>query len=79
MLRPTEPGEDLPESLRKACKELGLKMKPPKIIPYTLPALELTELSKGYGLSESFHRAIYKAYWENDQNIGDSAVLEEIS
>lgn len=53
-------------------------MKTPKIIPYTLPALELTELSKDYGLSESLHRAIYKAYWENEQNIGDSAVLEEI-
>ena len=54
-------------------------MKAPKIIPCTLPALELTELSKHYGLSESFHRAIYKAYWEKEQNIGDPVVLEEIA
>ena len=69
----------LPTALSQAAEELGLKMKSPNFTPYTLYALELTELSKQYDLAESFHLAVYSAYWENQEDIGNTTVLERLA
>jgi predicted DsbA family dithiol-disulfide isomerase len=69
----------LSDSLIQAASELGLKMKSPSFIPYTISALSLTELSKQYSLSENFQLAVYSAYWVNQEDIGNSKVLERIA
>ena len=77
-IKPSGPNQ-LPATLIQAAEELGLKMKSPHFIPYTISALELTELSKQYGLAGTFQIAMYSAYWDNQEDIGNAAVLERIA
>lgn len=54
---------------------IGLAMTPPPLVTNSLMALEATEYAKEQGKEESFSRAVYQAYFQQGQNIGDSAVL----
>ena len=45
------------------------------ITPYTRLAMEAGEYAKSQGLFDSYHLALFKAYWEEGENLGDSAVL----
>ena len=74
-----QPG-DLQEPLRTAALEEGLsKMKRSVRISYSLPALEATEYAKEQGKYKEFHKACYRAYWEEAQDIGDFQVLQSIA
>ena len=71
---------ELREPLRTHATELGLtKMKRPPTTSYTLPALEATEYAAEQGKFEEFHKACYRAYWEEMQDIGKLEVLESIA
>ncbi len=72
--------QELKEPLRTAALEAGLtKMRRPPVISYTLPSLEATEYAKEQGKYDEFHKACYKAYWEEFQDIGKLEVLESIA
>ena len=43
------------------------------------PALEGAEFAKEAGRQEDYHDAVYHAYWEEDRDIADKAVLMEIA
>lgn len=74
-----QPG-DLQEPLRTAALETGLsKMKRSFRISYSLPALEATEYAKEQGKYKEFHKACYRAYWEESEDIGDFQVLQAIA
>ena len=72
--------QELKEPLRTAAQEAGLtKMRRPPVISYTLPSLEATEYAKEQGKYDEFHKACYKAYWEEFQDLGKLEVLESIA
>ena len=81
-LRTSRPGEtenELSEPLRNQANEAGLIMKPPPVTPNTMYALEATEYAQQQGKFMEFHKAAYTAMWEDRQDLGDLAVIEDVA
>ena len=76
-LRPGELGEPLGEPLRTYAEEARLVMRRSARTPYTMYILEATEYAQEKGQFDAFHRAAYKAYWEDLKDIGDLEVIRE--
>lgn len=77
--RPGETQAELAEPLRSYAREAGLVMRPPPLTPNTLYALEATEYAQQQGKFLDFHRAAYRALWEDGKDLGDLAVIEAIA
>jgi predicted DsbA family dithiol-disulfide isomerase len=77
--RPGETETELSEPLRSYAQESSLVMRPPKVTPNTMYALEATEYAQQHGKFMEFHKAAYRAYWEDGKDLGDLAVLGEIA
>ena len=80
--RPPRPGEtedELSEPLRSQASEAGLIMRPPPVTPNTMYALEATEYAQQHGKFLEFHRAAYRAFWEDRRDLGDLSVIESIA
>src|SRR6266508_5598977 len=54
---------------------VGLEMNPQPLLKNSLMALEATEYAKEQGQEEAFSRAVYRAYFQAGQNIGDFEVI----
>ncbi|MBI3249333.1 MAG: DsbA family oxidoreductase [Deltaproteobacteria bacterium] len=54
---------------------IGLEMRPPTVLTNSLLALEATEYAKDEGKAAEFSRAVYSAYFQDEQNIGDLEVV----
>lgn len=68
--------------LVEPCKQLGLDMKlPPKVIPrpYSRLAFEGWYYACDHGKGEEYNDLIYRAYFIEEQDIGDLAVLGELA
>lgn len=93
-LRPGTPPEGLPrreaysgrtyppgyiENLIALAREAGIDMKRPDLIPNTHKAHEATEFARENGRLHAFHSAVFSAYFEHEQNIGDVDVLCDIA
>jgi len=63
------------DNLLQTAREAGIDMKRPPLIPNTRKAHEATEFAKDSGKLLPFHRAVFCAYWEAEENIGDAEVL----
>jgi predicted DsbA family dithiol-disulfide isomerase len=58
----------------------GLVYAPnPDVVPNSQLALRLTELARDQGLHEPVHDRLMDAYWTEGRNIGDPAVLRELT
>ena len=66
------------DNLRQTARESGIEMKRPPLIPNTRKAHEATEFAKEAGQLLPFHRAMFRAYWEREENIGEVEVLRRI-
>jgi predicted DsbA family dithiol-disulfide isomerase len=65
--------------MRAMAAESGIDMKRPAVIPNTRKAHEATEFAKDAGRLDEMHRALFRAYWEEERNIGLPEVLAEIA
>lgn len=65
------------DNMREMARQSGIDMKRPAIIPNTRKAHEATEYARDNGRLWEFHRAAFKAYWEDERNIGDVDVLAD--
>ena len=89
-LRPGLPPEGLPrdevyregryppgyvDRLREMARESGIQMIAPPVVANTQKAHQATEFAKEGGRLPQFHRAVFAAYWEKGENIGDEDVL----
>ena len=89
-LRPGTPPEGIPreevyrggrytpgyfDQLRQVAQECGIQMTTPKVVASTGKAHEATEFAKDGGKLPQFHRAVFRAYWEDGDNIGEAEVL----
>jgi predicted DsbA family dithiol-disulfide isomerase len=89
-LRPGIPTEGLPrdevyrgsrypsgylDRLRETARQSGIEMIAPPDVANTFKAHQATEFAKEGGRLPQFHRAVFAAYWERGENIGDEEVL----
>jgi predicted DsbA family dithiol-disulfide isomerase len=63
------------DNLLQTAREAGIDMKRPPLVPNTRKAHEATEFAKEAGGLLPFHRTLFRAYWEAEENIGDAEVL----
>ncbi len=63
------------QSILSLAQNVGLEMKPPPLLTNSLLALEATEYAKDQGREEAFSRSVYRAYFQEGQNIGDLEVV----
>ena len=66
------------DNMRQMAADGGIEMKRPPVIPNTRKAHEATEFAREHGSAKTLlalHRAVFRAYWTDERNIGDSAVL----
>jgi predicted DsbA family dithiol-disulfide isomerase len=89
-LRPDLPAEGLPrdvvyqggrytaeyfQHLRQVAEESGIRLGQPPVVANTHKAHEATEFAKEQGAADSFSRAVFTAYWEEEENIGEIDTL----
>ena len=89
-LRPGIPPEGLPrdevyrgsrypsgylDRLRETARQSGIEMIAPPVVANTFKAHQATEFAKEGSRLPQFHRAVFAAYWERGENIGDEDVL----
>jgi len=67
------------DNMRQTAREAGIEMKRPSLVPNTRKSHEATEFAKEAGRLLPFHRAVFRAYWEDKENIGDAEVLCRIA
>lgn len=67
------------DNMREMARQSEIEMKRPPIIPNTRKAHEATEFARDGGRLWEFHRAVFKAYWEDERNIGDVDVLVDVA
>ena len=63
------------ERIRESAREAGIEMIAPPLVANTMKAHEATEFAKERGQLRRFQRAVFAAYWEAGENIGDDEVL----
>jgi predicted DsbA family dithiol-disulfide isomerase len=93
-LRPGTPAEGIPMEqvlgrgrytseylarLEDAAARAGIHMKPRTILPNSRPALEAAEFAREAGRFEPLHRALFRAYFEDGEDIGDGEVLARLA
>ena len=67
------------EPLRSQAQDAGLVMKPPRVTPNTMYALEATEYAQRHGKFMEFHQAAYQAFWSDNQDLGNLEVISGIA
>jgi predicted DsbA family dithiol-disulfide isomerase len=67
------------DNMRRMAADSGLDMKRPPLIPNTRKAHQATEFAREHGNLLAFHRAVFRAYWTDERNIGDADVLCEVA
>src|SRR6266508_3426500 len=63
------------DSMIQTARDAGIDMKRAPLIPNTRKAHEATEFAKQAGKLLPFHRGVFAAYFEREENIGDVEVL----
>lgn len=67
------------ENLLQLARDSGIDMKRPALVANTRKAHEATEFAREQGRLLDFHRAVFHAYWTEEQNIGDVDVLSGVA
>lgn len=66
------------ENVNRLASEIGLNLVQPKKIPNSKLALMLCEFARENGKFDEYHSEVFKAYWEDQMDIGDSDTLFDI-
>ena len=73
-----EPGSPLTGHIGESAVESGLTMRRAPLTPNTRLAFEASEFAKEKDLFEPFHKACYRALWEDGANLGQISVLQQL-
>ena len=78
--RPFKPGESSEFSghMKEQADAAGLTMRRQPLTPTTRPALEAAAYAKEGGRFDEYHKAVFKAFWEDGKNIGDAEVMRGV-
>jgi predicted DsbA family dithiol-disulfide isomerase len=66
------------DNVNRLAAEIDLILKPPKKISNSKMALWLCEFAKENGRFNEYHSEIFRAYWEDGEDIGDIDILLDI-
>lgn len=66
------------ENVIRLASEIGLNLVQPKKIPNSKLALMLCEFAKENGKFNEYHNIVFRAYWEDQMDIGDPDTLFDI-
>ena len=58
---------------------VGLEMKSPELLANSRLALEAAEFAKEYGKAELFEERVFRAYFNENLNIGSQGILAELA
>ena len=72
-------GRPVDGALGETAREAGLVMNRAGLVPFTRPAMEAGEYAKSQERFDQFHKAAFKAYWEEGENLGDLGVLQRVA
>jgi predicted DsbA family dithiol-disulfide isomerase len=67
------------ERITMLADAIGLVMKPPTVFTNSRLALEAAEFARELGRDEDFAARVYRAYFQEDANIGDRVVVAELA
>lgn len=67
------------ENLRTLAAQSGLMMQPPAMIANSHRALEAAEFGREHGGFDEYHRALFRAYFEDGRDMGDDDVLCDVA
>ena len=73
-----EPGSILTGNIGESAVDAGLTMRRAPLTPNTRLSFEASEFAKEKGLFEPFHKACYRAFWEDGVNLGQISVLQQL-
>jgi predicted DsbA family dithiol-disulfide isomerase len=65
--------------VEEAAARAGIRMKRPALLPNSRPSLEAAEFAREAGRFEPLHRALFRAYFEEGEDIGDEKVLARLA
>jgi predicted DsbA family dithiol-disulfide isomerase len=60
-------------------RESGLALRMPPVVANSHAALEAAEFAREHGGFDAFHRALFRAYFEDARDIGDADVLCDVA
>ena len=58
---------------------VGFSMKPPAVLTNSRAALAATEFARESGRDEALEERIYRAYFNDGENIGDAGVVARLA
>jgi predicted DsbA family dithiol-disulfide isomerase len=64
--------------IQAMAESIGLTMKPPAVLTNSRLALEAAEFACDAGLGESFEERVYRAYFQEGANIGDTELIGDL-
>ena len=76
--RPGETEDELADPLRSQARAANLVMRPPRYTHNSLNSLQATEYAQEQGKFLEYHRAAYRAYWDDRADLGSPATLAAI-
>ena len=65
--------------VEEAAARAGIRMKQRTLLSNSRPSLEAAEFAREAGLFEPLHRALFRAYFEEGEDIGDEKVLARLA
>jgi predicted DsbA family dithiol-disulfide isomerase len=65
--------------VEEAAARAGIRMKRRTLLSNSLPSLEAAEFAREAGRFEPLHRALFRAYFEEGEDIGDEKVLARLA
>jgi predicted DsbA family dithiol-disulfide isomerase len=65
--------------VEEAAARAGIRMKQRTLLSSSRPALEAAEFAREAGRFEPLHRALFRAYFEEGEDIGDERVLAHLA
>lgn len=65
--------------VQEAMTRAGIRMKRRSLLPNSRPSLEAAEFARDVGLFEPLHRALFRAYFEEAEDIGDESMLARLA
>jgi len=63
------------QNIRTLAEEIQLPIQPPAVLVNSRLALEAAEYAAEAGRSEAFEERVFRAYFQDNANIGDAAVI----
>lgn len=66
------------EHITRLAAEAGIRLNMPDFLPNTRLALEVTEYAKEKGQVDKIIRPLFEAYYADNKNIGDPAVVADV-